>query len=137
MTWSWLYFAVAVQIVATLWIPRRERLALKVVLAVVFVVIGEAVLLSPIAREALIVTPVLLTTGLLFLLEIAASRENPLVQVLWMASGIGNLVLMLRWQDELVAWIDSRRSSLAIGCAVAALLLGALAVRGRRRSASA
>lgn len=134
MNWSWSSFATAVVIVVVLFLPRGGRVRLKAVLAVAFVAIGEWILLGSEDGKLLLNALMFLAAGLLLLAEIATSRENPLVPWVWMGTGAVGMVLTVWWTDELIAWTDTMRSRLIIGCVAAALLLGVLAVRGHRRA---
>jgi hypothetical protein len=134
VNWSWSSFALVAVFWAVLLLPRTGRVRLKALLALAFVVIGEGILLSGAEGEILVNAQVFLTAGLLLLAEIATSRENPLVSLAWLGSGTVGVVLTVWWKDELVAWMDSMRPRLVVGCALAALVLGVLAVRGHRRS---
>jgi hypothetical protein len=134
VNWSWSSFATAVVIVVVLFLPRGGRVRLKALLAVAFVVIGEGILLGAEGGKLLLNALMFLAAGLLLLAEIATSRENPLVPWVWMGTGAVGMVLTVWWADELIAWTDTMRSWLIIGCVAAALLLGVLAVRGHRRA---
>ncbi|WP_217213261.1 hypothetical protein [Streptomyces sp. AC550_RSS872] len=134
MNWSWSSFATAIVTVVVLFLPRGGRVRLKALLAVAFVVIGEGILFGSEGGKPLLNALIFLAAGLLLLAEIATSRENPLVPWMWMGTGTVGVVLTVWWTDELIAWTQTMRSWLVIGCATAALLLGVLAVRGHRRA---
>ncbi len=75
---------------------------------------------------------VLLSGGLLFLAELGASRDSPLISLLWIVSGGGGRALIALRRDDLVEWMETNRSPLAVACLPVALLLGALAMRRQR-----
>ncbi|MGI5230378.1 hypothetical protein [Actinoallomurus sp. CA-142502] len=115
-------------------LPRNGRVRLRVLLAVALVVAGEAILLGHAGGGALVNGVMSLEAGLMFLAEIATSNKNLLVPLMWGVLGLTGLALLLSQRHELIAWVDVRRSWLALGGAAGALILGVLAVHGHRRS---
>ncbi|MFI6638685.1 hypothetical protein [Streptomyces sp. NPDC050504] len=122
-----------IQVFAVLLSPRSGHVVLKSAISVVCLAAGEAVLLSGAEGMLLLNALILLASGLLFLGEIATSRENPLVALAWCVSGVVGFVGIIWYRDEMAAWADSVRLQLEVGCAVGAVLMGALAVRGERQ----
>ncbi|GHH88247.1 hypothetical protein GCM10018793_67250 [Streptomyces sulfonofaciens] len=132
MHWSWSSFVTTAQVWLVLFVPREGRYGLKALIAAVFVPLGEGLLLSGADGAVLLNALVLLASGLLFLAEIASSSQSPLVPLMWAVVGLAGTFFLIWRRDELIAWTEATRSPLVIGCAVAALLLVPLAVRGRR-----
>jgi hypothetical protein len=130
-TWA-VAVVLAAQTTAVLILPADGRAGLKAFLATVSLLLGEAMLVGGMDGEILLAAMALLSGGLLFLAELAASRDSQLVPLLWMVCGGWGMVLMVWRRDDLVEWVETNRSNLAASCLSAAFLLGTVAMRRRR-----
>lgn len=130
MSWSWPSFASAVVVVVVLCMPRHGHVGLKAFTSLAFTVAGEAILIGGAEGDILANALVFLLAGLLFLAEIATASQ--LVPLMWIVVGTAGVVVMVQRPDELIDWLDAQRLPVAVGCAAALLLAGALAVRGQR-----
>jgi hypothetical protein len=92
MDGSWaLYGAVWAQTMAVLVLPRDRLAGLKAFIAIAALLLGELILVSGADGDVLLAVWVLLSSGLLFFAELAARHDNPLVPLMWMASGVDRL----------------------------------------------
>ncbi|NGO42867.1 hypothetical protein [Streptomyces ureilyticus] len=130
-TWA-IAVVIEAQTTAVMVLPNDGRAGLKALVATVSLLLGEAMLVGGMEGEILLAAMALLSGGLLFLAELAASRDSQLVPLLWLLCGGWGLVLMVWRRDELVEWMETNRSDLAAICLSAAFLLGTLAMRRRR-----
>ncbi|WP_157857400.1 hypothetical protein [Streptomyces yerevanensis] len=129
----WVVAAVmGVQMVAVLVLPSDGQAGLKAFLAGVSLLFGEAILVGGVDGEILVAAMVLLSGGLLFLAELGARRNSPLVSLLWMVTGGSGMALITWRRDDLVEWMETNRSPLAVACLTVALLLGTQAMRRQR-----
>ncbi|QKW33256.1 hypothetical protein HUT06_03755 [Actinomadura sp. NAK00032] len=98
--------------------------------AVVFVAVGEGLLLGGVVSRPLEAALLCLIGGLLILAEIATGSENQTVSLLWiLCGGIG------LWKHEDIAeWVAEERTEVASAGLAGTAVLIALAVRGWRRA---
>jgi hypothetical protein len=116
-------------VLAVVFLPRNGRVGSRVYAAIIFVVLGELVLLRGAVSDLLLVALMYITAGLLLIAEIAAGGATPLIRLIWSGSGIFGL-----WKrNELSEWAADARPWVAIAGLAGALVLGALAALSQRR----
>lgn len=125
----YLSVASACLVLAVLVLPRKGRIGLRASVAIIFVVLGESALAFSAVSDLLLVALMFLAAGLLWLAEIAAGDDNPLIGLIWI--GCGGLGL---WKhNEIRDWAATERPWVALAGMVGALVLGVLAILGHRR----
>jgi hypothetical protein len=118
---------VGIAIVAGL-LPPHGKFGLRAVVATVFLISGELLLMAGVTGEFVILVTCLVSGGLLLLVEIGVGRRSAAVLLLWIAVGAVHFWML----QTIQTWVSTARPWAIAASASGGILLGTFAVLRRR-----